>query len=46
MDGWTATNTLVISSVIAYDMDRNWPVRVVQLAFDEVDHLVFSGFEW
>ena len=44
-DGWTSTNTLGIGSVIDYYMDRNWALREVQLAFDEVDHLFFSTFE-
>jgi len=36
-EGWTATNKLAIMSVIAYYMDRDWALREVQLAFDEVD---------
>jgi len=45
LDGWTSTNKLVIASVIAYYMDRNWALREVQLAFDEVDRLLCSRFE-
>ena len=42
LDGWTSTNKLAITSVITYYMDRNWALREVQLAFDEV-HLLFSS---
>jgi len=45
LDGWTSTNTLAIMSVIACYMDRNWALREVQLAFDEVDCLFGSRFE-
>jgi hypothetical protein len=45
LDGWTSTNKLAITSVIAYYMDRNWGLREVQLAFDEVNLLFFSRFE-
>jgi len=45
LDGWTSTNKLAITSVIAYYMDRNWALREVQLAFDEVDRLFYSRFE-
>jgi len=45
LDGWTSTNTLAITSVIAYYMDRNWALREVHLAFDEVDPLIYSRFE-
>jgi len=45
LDGWTSTNTLAITSVIATYMDRNWALREVQLAFDEVDRLFCSCFE-
>jgi len=45
LDGWTSTNRLAITSVIAYYMDRNWALREVQLAFDEVDCLFGSRFE-
>jgi len=44
LDGWTSTNRLAITSVIAYYMDRNWAMREVQLAFDEVNSLFFSYF--
>jgi len=45
LDGWTSTNKLVITSVIAYYMDRNWALREVQLAFDEVNCLFISHSE-
>ena len=41
LDGWTSTNKLAIVSVIGYDIDFNWCLREVQLAFNEVcGHLV------
>ena len=45
LDGWTSTNKLAITSVIAYYMDRNWALREVQLVFDEVNRLLISRFE-
>jgi len=45
LDGWTSTNKLAITSVIAYYMDRNWALREVQLAFNEVNRLFISRFE-
>jgi len=45
LDGWTSTNKLAITSVIAYYMDRNWALREVQLAFNEVNRLFGSRFE-
>jgi len=45
LDGWTSTNKLAITSVIAYYMDRNWALGEVQLAFDEVNLLFCSRFE-
>jgi len=45
LDGWTSTHKLAITSVITYYMDRNWALREVQLAFDEVDRLFCSRFE-
>jgi len=45
LDGWTSTNELAITSVIAYYRDRNWALREVQLAFNEVDSPNFSYFE-
>jgi len=45
LDGWTSTNKLAITSVIAYYMDRNWALREVQLAFDDGDRLLGSRFE-
>jgi hypothetical protein len=45
LDGWTSTNKLGITSVIAYCMDRNCTLREVQLAFDTADGPIFSYFE-
>jgi len=45
LDGWTSTNKLAITSVIAYYMYRNWALGEVQLAFDEVNLLFHSHFE-
>jgi nuclear transport factor 2 (NTF2) superfamily protein len=45
LDGWTSTNKLAITSVIAYCMDRNWAMREDQLAFNEVNRLFCSRFE-
>jgi len=45
LDKWTPPNKLAITLVIAYNMDRNSALRVVQLAFNEVDSLFFSHFE-
>ena len=45
LDGWTSTNKLAITSVIAYYMDRNWALHEVQLPFDEVNRLFCSRFE-
>jgi len=45
LDGWTSTNKLAITSVIAYYMDQNWALREVQLVLDEVNLLFFSRFE-
>ena len=45
LDGWISTNKLAITSVITYYMDRNWALREVQLAFDEVHRLFCSHFE-
>ena len=43
--GWTSTNQLAITSVIAYHMDRNWALGEVQLTFDEVYRLFCSRFQ-
>jgi len=45
LEGWTSTIKLAITSVIAYYMDRNWALREVQPAFDEVYRLFCSHFE-
>jgi hypothetical protein len=42
LDGWTSTNNLAITSVIAYYMDQNWALRKVQLAFEELNCLFVS----
>jgi len=44
LGGWTSTNKLAITAVIAYNMERNWALREVQLAFDEVYRLFGSRF--
>jgi len=45
LDGWTSTNILAIMSSIACYLDRNWAMRDVQLAFDEVHSLFISYFK-
>jgi hypothetical protein len=45
LDGRTSTNKLAITSAIAYYIDRNWALREVQLAFDDVNCLFCSCFE-
>jgi len=45
LDGWTSTNTVAITSVFAYYMDRNWALHEVQLALVEVDRLFLSRFK-
>jgi len=42
LDSCISTNKLAITLVITYYMDRNWVLREVHLALDEVDHLFFS----
>jgi len=37
LDGWTSTNKLAITLVIADSMSRNWALRDVQLVFDQGD---------
>jgi len=44
-DRWTSMNKLAIPSVIDYYMDRNWALREVQLALDDVDRLFCSHFK-
>jgi len=39
LDRWTPTNNVAIMSVVAFNIERNWILHEVQLAFDEVDHL-------
>jgi len=45
LDGWTPTNKVALTLVIAHYIDRNWALGKVQLAFNEVDCLIFSPFE-
>jgi len=45
LNGWTSTNNQALKSVIAYNIDRNWALREVQLAFNEVYRLFSSRFE-
>jgi hypothetical protein len=45
LDGWTSTNQLAITSVIAYYMHCNWALGEVQLASDENDILFFPFFK-
>jgi len=45
LDGWTSTNKLAITSVIAYYMERHWALHEVQRAFDEVYRLFCCRFE-
>jgi len=45
VDGWTSTNKLAITSVIAYYMDRNWALHEVHLVVDEDDRPFGSRFE-
>jgi hypothetical protein len=36
LDGWTSTNKLAISSVIAYFINDSWDLTEIQLAFEQV----------
>jgi len=45
LDGWTSTNKLAITSVIAYYIYRYWALREIQVTFDEVNRLFISRFE-
>jgi len=45
LDGWTSTNKLAITLVIAYYIDRHWALRELQFAFDELDRLFFSHLQ-
>ena len=45
LDRWTSTGKLAITSFIAYNMDWNWALREVELAFNEFDSSFFSYFE-
>jgi len=45
LEGWTSKNTLTTTLGIAYYMDRNSALHVVQLTFDEVDCLFFPAVD-
>jgi len=45
LDGWTWTNNLASTSVIAYYVLGTWAMSDVQLVFDEVDSLFCSCVE-
>jgi len=45
LDGWTSTNKLAITLVIANYVDWDWVLWEVQLQFDEVDSPFISYFE-
>jgi len=45
LDRWSSTSKLAITWVIAKDMDRNWALRKVQLAFDQVEIPFFPYFK-
>jgi hypothetical protein len=45
LNGETSAHKTAITLVIAYYMHRNWGLRAVQLAHDEVDRLFCSLFE-
>jgi hypothetical protein len=45
LDGWTSMNTLGITSVISYDIDRQWALPEVPLAFDKVNQLFCCRIE-
>jgi hypothetical protein len=45
LEGGTLKSKLAIMSVIACYMERNWALREVQIATDEVDRLVCFSFE-
>ena len=44
-DGRTSMRKLAITLVKGYNMDQNWALHEVQLAFNEVDDQFFSAFE-
>ena len=45
LDEWTSTNKQVITSITAYNIDQNWALQEVQLAFDVSDSLFSSFFD-
>jgi len=45
LNGWTSTNKLAITSIIAYYMHRNWGLGEFQLPCNEVNRLFFPPFE-
>jgi hypothetical protein len=47
IDGWTSTHRLAIKSIIGYYIARDWTLKEVQLAFEEViivSYLFFQVF--
>jgi len=42
LDGWTSTNKLARMSGNANSLDWHWALRELQLAFNEVESLIFS----
>jgi len=44
-DWWTSPNTLAITSVFAYSIDRNWATCGDEISFDEVHRMRSSPFE-
>jgi len=45
LDGWTLTNKVTITSVIAYNMNQNWALRALELPFNEDVSVFISFFE-
>jgi hypothetical protein len=45
LDGWTATNILCITFIIAYHMDQDCTLQEVQLAFDQVEYHFISLYK-
>jgi hypothetical protein len=43
--GWTSTNTLALTSVIAYHINHNWALHEILRAFNEVDSPFFGSFD-
>jgi len=45
LDGWISTYKPAIKSIMAYYMNRYWELHEIPLGFEEVDRVVFFGFE-